>query len=234
MPQIAQESQRCDYADPACRRISILGRDSICRIVVTGGNPMAVKDAILAILTLGSAYGLQLRDELAARAPHRAGVNVGQIYSTLDRLVRDGLIRSDTATDDNLPLYTLTPTGHAAASDWLGVPTAPDVRNWADMADQVLVASSLPGSGWRKVIAMQLDSWTASLADAVPSGDDSGSPALRVELARSADERIARAAIDWLGDVDARLTAAGDPSVPLRSTRPLRGRRPGPMLNDHA
>ncbi|MET0888338.1 MAG: PadR family transcriptional regulator, partial [Mycetocola sp.] len=65
---------------------------------------MAVKDGILAILSLGPGYGLALRDELVLRAPHRAELNVGQVYSTLDRLGRAGLIATGTTTEDNLPL----------------------------------------------------------------------------------------------------------------------------------
>ena len=55
---------------------------------------MSVRDGLLAVLSLGEGYGLQLHSELAARAPHRSPVNVGQIYSTLERLARAGLVES--------------------------------------------------------------------------------------------------------------------------------------------
>lgn len=187
---------------------------------------MAVKDAILAILSLGSAYGLQLRDELIARAPHRTGVNVGQVYSTLDRLTTGGLIRSAGLTDDNLPLYALTPAGSDAVIRWLDSPSPPDVKNWPDMADQVLIASSIPGAAWRTVISRQVTSWT-SRADAIARvvEDDT----IQAELANSAERHIARAALDWLSTTEQRLTASGDPAMPLRRDRPARGRRPGPL-----
>ena len=189
---------------------------------------MAVKDAILAILTLGSAYGLQLRDELVTRAPHRAGLNVGQVYSTLDRLGQAGLISSDEVTDDNLPLYVLTPAGRRAAADWLASPTPPDVKNWLDMADQVLIASSLPGTGWRAVITRQLSSWN-SITDAVRSVSEDGPGSVQGALAENATQQIARAAVEWLTATEAELQNVGDPAVPLRSIRPQRGRRPGPL-----
>jgi DNA-binding PadR family transcriptional regulator len=188
---------------------------------------MAVKDVILVILTLGPAYGLQLRDELVTRTPHRAGLNVGQIYSTLDRLTKAGLIVSDSATDDNLPLYALTSAGRQAAADWLDSPTEPDVKNWLDMADQVLVASSIPGAGWRDVVSAQVTSWS-SRADAVASVPQSGSGTVQLSRAQSADRHVTRAAIDWLRETEAELSAADDPGMPLRSIRPQRGRRPGP------
>lgn len=189
---------------------------------------MAVKDAILAILTLGSAYGLQLRDELVTRAPHRAGLNVGQVYSTLDRLGQAGLISSDEATDDNLPLYVLTPAGRRAATNWLALPTPPDVKNWLDMADQVLIASSLPGIAWHEVISRQISSWT-SITDAVASVPEDGPGALQGALAERATQQIARAAIEWLSAANAELAGVTDPALPLRSIRPQRGRRPGPL-----
>ncbi|GGE87814.1 PadR family transcriptional regulator [Mycetocola zhadangensis] len=189
---------------------------------------MAVKDAILAILTLGSAYGLQLRDELITRAPHRAGLNVGQIYSTLDRLSKAGLIRSDDATDDNLPLYALTSAGRQAAEDWFGSPTPPDVRDWFDMADQVLVASSIPGAPWRAIVNGQIRSWTA-ITDAVASDPHDTSSSVQGALAVAAENHVAQAALTWLRETEARLTDVGDPAVPLRSIRPQRGRRPGTL-----
>ena len=65
---------------------------------------MSVRDGLVAILTLGPAYGLQLHAELARRAPHRGPVNVGQIYSTLDRLSTQRLIASAGVTDAGVAL----------------------------------------------------------------------------------------------------------------------------------
>lgn len=55
---------------------------------------MSVRDGLLALLTLGPAYGLQLHAELLDRAAHRRRVNVGQIYSTLERLRERGSSRA--------------------------------------------------------------------------------------------------------------------------------------------
>jgi DNA-binding PadR family transcriptional regulator len=189
---------------------------------------MAVKDAILAILTLGSAYGLQLRDELVRRAPHRAGVNVGQVYSTLDRLTKAGFIVSDEVTDDNLPLYSLTPSGQRAVNEWFETPVEPDVKNWLDMADQVLLASSIAGTNWVNVLSRQRDTWI-SKTDALAKVPDDVDSDVQGALARSADRHVARAALDWLHDTEADLHRASDPALPLRSIRPQRGRRPGPL-----
>ncbi|MET4637173.1 PadR family transcriptional regulator [Mycetocola sp. 2940] len=181
---------------------------------------MAVKDGILAILSLGPGYGLALRDELVARAPHRAELNVGQVYSTLDRLGRAGLIATGTTTEDNLPLYTLTGEGSLAVAHWLDSPVAPDPRSWADLLDQVFIGSSLPGADWSTLLERHELVWHALLAG--PSDD---TLALRPALTASASRHWAHAALAWLGDTRAAF-AVTDPALPLRGIRPQRGRRP--------
>ena len=183
---------------------------------------MAVKDGFLAILSLGPGYGLALRDELVARAPHRADLNVGQVYSTLDRLSRAGLIATGTTTDDNLPLYTLTSDGSAEVARWLERPVDPDPRSWADLLDQVLIGSSLPGADWSALLDRHRTAWAAFAATNAELED---SPALRTAVVDSASRLWANAAMAWLDETRQAFTAT-DPAVPLRGIRPQRGRRP--------
>ena len=182
---------------------------------------MAVKDGILAILTLGPGYGLALRDELVTRAPHRADLNVGQVYSTLDRLGRDGLITSGTTTDDNLPLYSITADGRTAVDNWLHRPAPAAPRSWADLLDQVLIGSSLPGSDWAALLDRHDAVWRELLGD----DRDEDSPSLRGRLTTAANRHWARAALGWLEETR-RTLAESDPALPLRGIRPSRGRRP--------
>ncbi|MBG6238194.1 DNA-binding PadR family transcriptional regulator [Mycetocola sp. CAN_C7] len=181
---------------------------------------MAIRDGILAVLSLGPGYGLAVRDELLARAPHRTDLNVGQVYSTLDRLVRDGLVDTGTLTDDNLPLYTITPEGLEAVARWLSLPAAPDPRSWSDLMDQVLIGSSLPGRDWEELLDRHDVAWRAALAAPKP---DAVRPAHL--LAESAMLHWAQAALAWLDDARVAF-GRSDPALPLRGIRPLRGRRP--------
>ena len=61
---------------------------------------MSVRHALLALLSEGPKYGLQLRQEFEARTGEVWPLNVGQVYTTLQRLERDGLVESDDAGDD--------------------------------------------------------------------------------------------------------------------------------------
>ena len=61
---------------------------------------MSVRHALLALLSEGPKYGLQLREEFEARTGEVWPLNVGQVYTTLQRLERDGLVESDGDGDD--------------------------------------------------------------------------------------------------------------------------------------
>ena len=61
---------------------------------------MSVRHALLALLSEGPKYGLQLRQEFEARTGEVWPLNVGQVYTTLQRLERDGLVESDDPEGD--------------------------------------------------------------------------------------------------------------------------------------
>lgn len=80
---------------------------------------MSVKDSLLALLSHGPAYGARLRAEFDR---HTGGVwplNVGQVYTTLARLERDGLVVADGGPDaEGRIAYRLTPDGHDHVAQW--------------------------------------------------------------------------------------------------------------------
>ena len=61
---------------------------------------MSVSHALLALLSEGPSFGLRLRQEFEARTGEVWPLNVGQVYSTLQRLERDGLVQSDDAAGE--------------------------------------------------------------------------------------------------------------------------------------
>lgn len=159
--------------------------------------------AMLAVLTLGPAYGHQLHAEVVERTGRERALNVGQVYATLDRLRRDGLIQNAGTTDDGLPLYELSASGIAAATDWLTVPVAAE---WDEMVEQVLVARSMPDFDSTPLITGQRRAWIARAATAAGP-------------TRSAAQILSEAALRWLDELP--------PSKgwQLRTDRPKRGRR---------
>ncbi|SEC18695.1 Transcriptional regulator PadR-like family protein [Paramicrobacterium humi] len=178
---------------------------------------MTVKHSLLALLTLGPAYGLQLRDELVARAPHRTGINVGQVYGTLDRLQKAGHIISAGVTDDNLPLYTLTDGGREEAQAWLSAPSGIDALDWTEMLDQVLVCSSVPGAPWRALVADYRRLWLGR------AGSPRESEGPQAAMSARAVAESARAAVAWL-DAAEQTFSGNSPAAGFSRRRPRRGR----------
>ena len=79
---------------------------------------MKVRDALLALLAKEPAHGYQLKGSYESLTGGPA-VNVGQIYQTIDRLVRDGLVAVDgpkaaVGSEDHAPITT-TPKAPAPA-----------------------------------------------------------------------------------------------------------------------
>ena len=72
-----------------------------------------VRHALLALLSEGPKYGLQLGQEFEARTGEVWPLNIGQVYTTLQRLERDGLVESDDAAEDGPQKgFRITAAGH--------------------------------------------------------------------------------------------------------------------------
>ncbi|MEO0027572.1 MAG: hypothetical protein RL716_903, partial [Actinomycetota bacterium] len=84
-------------------------------------------------------------------------VNIGQIYSTLSRLERDGLVKQKTLTPskDGQQLFVITEAGRTEANAWLFDPIADDrdVRN--DLATKLALAVTLPGIDVAQILRKQ-------------------------------------------------------------------------------
>jgi len=168
---------------------------------------MSLRDSLLIVLTLGPAYGYQLHAEVVERTRRRTALNAGQVYSTLDRLARDGLLRPAGTTRDGLPLYELTDAGRDAAARALSTPRGAD---FAAMVDHVLLAQSIPGFASQELVAAYRPLWR------LPRGATPEDPHLLT--ARRAQEELSKAALRWLDAL---------PVVEpweLRTDRPRRGR----------
>ncbi len=84
---------------------------------------MSVKLGLLALLAEQPMYGAQLRSEFEARTGATWPLNVGQVYTTLARLERDGLVEPlDGPDDESRIAYRLTQAGRETASTWWRTP----------------------------------------------------------------------------------------------------------------
>src|SRR5512144_165481 len=107
---------------------------------------MSVRHALLALLSEGPKYGLRLRQEFEARTGEDWPLNVGQDYTTLQRLERDGLVEYDEPDTEGLQKrYRITPTGAAELATWLRTPPDTSLPPRDELVIKVLVTLRLPG-----------------------------------------------------------------------------------------
>ena len=108
---------------------------------------MSVPHALLALLSEGPKYGLRLQNEFESRTGEVWPLNVGQVYTTLQRLERDGLVESDDGDGErSQKRYRITAAGARELADWLRTPPdlVPPPRD--ELVIKVLVALQVPGS----------------------------------------------------------------------------------------
>ena len=165
---------------------------------------MSVRHALLALLSEGPRYGLQLRQEFESRTGEVWPLNVGQVYTTLHRLERDGFVESD-GSGGPQNVFTITSTGADELAAWLRTPpdVVPPPRD--ELVIKVLVAISVPGVDvpellqvHRRHMVEAMQEYTHLKGDMV-EGD--------VELGLVVDSELFRieAIVRWLDAADARL-----------------------------
>jgi len=187
---------------------------------------MAIRDALLAILAQGSCYGNQLKHEYDRRTGGAWPLNVGQIYTTLDRLERDELVSAASPNDQGQTVYSLTPAGRDEVAQWFAEPLDdPLARD--EVATKIALAVSLRGVDAIAVIARQQTATQHRLAalrarhSALPVGES-----LSGELILDAQIGAVMAEAVWLENVGQRLREHGPTSgiISLETEAPRRGR----------
>jgi DNA-binding PadR family transcriptional regulator len=188
---------------------------------------MSVRHALLALLSEGPKYGLQLRQEFEARTGEVWPLNVGQVYTTLQRLERDGLVESDDASEDGPQKgFRITSEGEVELAAWLRTP--PDLSSPPrdELVIKILIALQVPGVDVHEVVQTHrrylvelMQEWTR-LKEYAADRDVSFALVVDAELFRldsvirwldAADGRIKRAAFE-----PAAGAASGLPKLPRR------------------
>lgn len=91
---------------------------------------MSVRNAILGLLYDGPLHGYEIRSIYEKELVPSVRLNVGQVYTTLDRLLRDGLVNPARVAQAERPdkkVYHLTEQGRRLVEDWLRSPTELDL-----------------------------------------------------------------------------------------------------------
>lgn len=167
---------------------------------------MSVRHALLALLSEGPKFGLRLRQEFESRTGEVWPLNVGQVYTTLQRLERDGFIESDDSGGVGLQkMFKITPAGDGELAEWLRTPpdSVPPPRD--ELVIKVLVAVTVPGVDVRDLLQVHrrqlvevMQRYTHIKAEAAEQD---------VGLALVVDAELFRleGVLRWLDAADARL-----------------------------
>jgi DNA-binding PadR family transcriptional regulator len=194
---------------------------------------MSVRQALLALVAERPMYGYQLRAEFEQRTGSTWPLNIGQVYTTLTRLERDGLVEGAGADAEGHVIYRATDAGRDEAATWFTTPVARTQPPRDELAIKLALAVTVPGVDVGAVVQRQRSASMAALQDytrlkRAGGPADPGSSAGRGDLAWGlvVDSLVfaAEAEIRWLDHCEARLRRAGlearDPAA-TGATRPV-------------
>jgi DNA-binding PadR family transcriptional regulator len=168
---------------------------------------MAVREGLLALLNEGPRHGYQLKTDFEEATGGVWPLNVGQVYTTLERLERDGLV--DTAEDGGQKTYRITVDGLAALGAWWEAVPIDDPPPRDELMLKVLMGIERGREHALKVLTRQRTALLAMLqarrrdAKAVVGGGD----ALASRLVLDALMVRAEADLRWLDLCERRLTS---------------------------
>ena len=187
---------------------------------------MSIRHALLGLLSEGPKYGHQLRQEFEARTGDVWPLNVGQVYTTLQRLERDGMVESDgEAADGPQKAFRITASGHEELASWLRTPPDLTTPPRDELVIKVLVALAVPDvdvhevlQSHRRYLVELMQQWTRLKED---EGE------FDLPLALVVDAEIGRldSIIRWLDAADGRLQrASAEPARSVNDTPRIRRR----------
>lgn len=170
---------------------------------------MSVRHALLALLSGGTKYGMQLKEEYDGATGDAWPLNVGQVYTTLQRLERDGLVESnDDGEDERQRDYRITARGQSELENWLTTPPGPGAPPRDELITKVLVALRVPDidvhdviQAHRRQIVELMQQWTRF---------KEGEAELDLPFALMVEAELARlqAVVKWLDVADRHVKRA--------------------------
>jgi DNA-binding PadR family transcriptional regulator len=192
---------------------------------------MSVRHALLGLLSEGPKYGHQLRQQFEARTGDVWPLNVGQVYTTLQRLERDGLAESDGESDGPQKRYRITPDGTSELETWLMTP--PDLTSPPrdELVIKVLVAVRLPDVDVNEVLQLHRRYIVELMQQWTRLKEDEGEFDLSLALVVDAELFRLDSVVRWLDAAAGRLKRAGEfknletAGLPASAPAPLLRRR---------
>ena len=182
---------------------------------------MSVRHALLALLSDGPKYGLQLRQDFEPRTGEAWPLNVGQVYTTLQRLERDGFVESE-GSGGPQNVFTITTTGTDELAVWLRTPpdVVPPPRD--ELVIKVLVAIGVPGVDLPELLQVHRRRMVEAMQEYTRVKGEMAEGDLELGLVVDSELFRIEAIVRWLDAADARLKQL--------AARPARTPAPAPRI----
>ncbi len=172
---------------------------------------MSIKHGLLALLERGPSHGYQLRADFDATTGAAWPLNVGQVYSTLDRLERDGLVAQDGDADaEGRIAYRITDAGRHELSSWFGSPVSTKSAPRDELCIKLALAVTTPGVDVLGVVQTQRTATMTGLQELTRLKARATDPAADLAWSLVLDALVfrAEAEIRWLDHCEARVARA--------------------------
>ncbi|RIJ70499.1 PadR family transcriptional regulator [Nakamurella silvestris] len=182
---------------------------------------MSIRHSLLALLASDSAYGYQLRARFETLTGSVWPLNIGQVYTTLARLERDGLVVGAGSDDEGRIIYRLTGPGRDELALWWSSPVGRSARPRDELAIKIALAVTDPTIDAAAILQTQRSDTMRSLQDLTKLKRHTEQDEVAWRLVLESMIFNAEAEIRWLDHCESTL---------LREAhrRPEVGRPPGP------
>jgi DNA-binding PadR family transcriptional regulator len=127
---------------------------------------LSLKYGVLGLLKEEPLHGYEVRNRFEAMLGGTWEVNIGQVYTTLQRLERDGLVRPvGHRGDRGKQSYEISPEGQEALNEWLAQPDSGPQQLHEDIYVKLLLATRIANGDLQPMLARQKRTYLQRLRD---------------------------------------------------------------------
>jgi DNA-binding PadR family transcriptional regulator len=127
---------------------------------------VSLKFGVMGLLSREPLHGYEVKNRFEEMLGGTWEVNIGQIYTTLQRLERDGLVRPvGSRGDRGKLLYELSPEGRKALDGWLAEPDSGPQHLHEDIYVKLLLANRIANGDLPHLLGRQKRAYLQRLRD---------------------------------------------------------------------